>query len=52
MAYEGDTFCVRPSNDINQDTLVDLTTLGVVDLNTSLMPYVVFSLEWDCTGLH
>ena len=38
------TSCMRPSNDINRDTVVDLTTLGVVDLDTSLMPDM-FSLR-------
>ena len=32
-----DAFCMRPYNDINQDTRVDLTTLGVVDLDTYIM---------------
>ena len=36
---------MRPSNDANQDKRVDLTTLGVVDLNTSIMPDV-FGLRW------
>ena len=36
-AFDG-TFCMWPSNDINQDTLADLTTLGVVDLDTSILP--------------
>ena len=35
-----DTFYMRPSNNINQDTLVDLTTLGVVELDTPIMPDV------------
>ena len=31
---------MRPSNYLNQDEMVDLTTLGVVDLDTSLLPDV------------
>ena len=36
----GDGLCMRPSNDISQDKRVDLTTLGVVDLDTFSMPDV------------
>ena len=35
-----DSHCMQPSNDTYQDMVVDLTTLGVVDLNTSIMPDV------------
>ena len=35
-----DSHCMRPSNDTNQDTVVNLTTLGVVDIDTSIMPDV------------
>ena len=31
---------MQPSNDLNQDKLVDLLTLGVVDLDTSISPDV------------
>ena len=35
-----DTYCMRPSNDTSADSPVDLDTLGVVDLDTSIMPDV------------
>ena len=41
LRVAADTYhCMRPSNDLNQDKIVDLTTLGVVDLDTSMMPDV------------
>ena len=42
-----DTFCMRPSHDINQDTVVDLSTLGVVDMDASLMLDVFGLLAFD-----
>ena len=36
-----------PSHDINWDTIVDLTTLGVVDLDTLFMPDVFGLREFD-----
>ena len=39
-----DYHCMRPSNDTDNDTIVDFTTLGVVDLDTSIMPDV-FGLQ-------
>ena len=39
-----DYHCMKPLNDTNQDTIVDLTTLGVVDLDNSTMPDV-FGLQ-------
>ena len=38
------TYCMRPSNDADRDSKVDLTTLGVVNLDTSIVP--------DVFGLH
>ena len=38
-----DTHCMRPSYDTNVDSPVDLDTLRVVDLDTSIMP--VFGLR-------
>ena len=38
--YEDDYRRMQPSNDLNQDKLVDLSTLGVVDLDTSISPDV------------
>ena len=38
--YEDDYRRMQPSNDLNQDKLVDLWTLGVVDLDTSISPDV------------
>ena len=41
LRVAADTYCcMLPSNDLNQDKIVDLTTLGVVDLDTSMMPDV------------
>ena len=37
-------YCMRPSNDVNRDSDVDLTTLGVVTLDTTIVP--------DVFGLH
>ena len=34
LRVAAETYCMRPSNDLNQDNIVDLTTLGVVDLDT------------------
>ena len=39
-----DTYCMRSSNDTYRDSVVDLTTLGVVDLDTSIVPDV-FGLQ-------
>ena len=35
-----DTFCMWLSHDMDPDTVVDVYTLGVVDLDTSIMPDV------------
>ena len=35
-----DTYYIKPLNDINSDTVVELTTIGVVDIDTSIMPDV------------
>ena len=34
------TYCMRPSNDVDRDSKVDLTTLGVVTLDTTIVPDV------------
>ena len=51
-----DYHCMRPLNDTNQDTIVDLTTLGVVDLDTSIMPNVFGLRAFDsmahCLTVH
>ena len=39
-----DAYCMRPSNDVDQDSKVDLNTLGVVTLDTSNVPDV-FGLD-------
>ena len=39
-----DTYCIQPSNDTHRDLKVDLATLRVVDLDTSIVP--------DVFGLH
>ena len=42
-----DTFCMRPSNDTFLGEKVGLQTLGVVDLDTSIMPDVFGLREFD-----
>ena len=42
--YEDDYRRMRSLNDLNQDKLVDLSTIGLVDLDTSISPDV-FSLR-------
>ena len=39
-----DNYCMRPSNDVDRDSKVDLATLGVVTLDTMIVP--------DVFGLH
>ena len=36
LAFD-DRYCMRPSNDVNQDSNVDLITLGVVTLDTMIV---------------
>ena len=41
LSVAADTYrCMQPSNDLNQARIVDFTTLGVVNLDTSMMPDV------------
>ena len=39
VAFDG-IYCMWPSHDTSRDSKVDLTTLGVVDLDTSVVPDV------------
>ena len=43
MAYD-DQHCILPSNDVSRDSKVDLTSPGVVTLDTTVVP--------DVFGLH
>ena len=44
LAFD-DRYCMPPSNDVNRDTKVDLTTLGVVTLDTTIVPDVLLAFS-------
>ena len=42
-----DTYSMRPSNDANWDSHVDLNTLGVVNLDATIVPDVISLQAFD-----